>query len=394
MRIAFVSIPHFACAVEVARNPRLIGRPLIVGDAEQPKLVLDCSLEARLLGVRHGMPIRRALGLCPEAAVLPPDAVLYRNVWDTALDAFDRVTPEVEDDDVGRAFLNVAGLQGIYRDDAELAGRVIDVTYGASGLLPSVGIATGKLPALAAATTVPPGELRVVPAGQERDFLAPLSIALLPFDDDVIERLHMLGLEQMEDIARLTLPELQSQFGFQGRRLWELANGIDTERLVPRPHTEALCSTFTFEAPVAGIDVMLAVARQLFGRLRPSLAGRAARRLVLQGDLESGTGWEHQLVMRAAISEERRLISILRYTLENYPPPRALLSLSLKLDGLTGEKGQQLSLDQTTRLRNQLEEATQQLKQRYGHSPVYRCVEIEPWSAIPEDRWILVESDA
>ena len=89
----------------------------------------------------------------------------------------------------------------------------------------------------------------------------------------------------------------------------------------------------------------------------------------------------------------RRLLSILRYTLENFPPPRALRSLSLKLDGLTGEKGQQLSLDQTSRMRKQVEEALAQLKERYGHSPVYRCVEIEPWSAVPEDRWILVESD-
>lgn len=394
MRIAFVSIPHFACAVEVSRNPRITGRPVIVGDAEQPKLVLDCSREAVTQGVRQGMQIRRALGLCPEAVVLPPDPVLYRNIWDTVLDAFDRVTPEVEDDDVGRAYLNVAGLQGIYRDDAQLASRIIDVTYGASGLMPSVGIAGGKLPALAAASTVPAGELCAVPPGKEPAFLAPMPVELMPFPDEVIERLHMLGLEQLRDVARLSVPELQSQFGFPGERLWQLANGIDTERLVPRPHTEALTSSFTFEAPVAGIDVMVAVARQLFGRLRPSLAGRAARRLVLQGDLESGTGWEQQLVMRSAISEERRLTSILRYTLENYPPPRPLRSLSLKLDGLTGEKGQQLSLDQTSRMRKQLEESLAQLKERYGHSPVYRCLEIEPWSAIPEERWILVESDA
>ena len=99
-------------------------------------------------------------------------------------------------------------------------------------------------------------------------------------------------------------------------------------------------------------------------------------------------------MMRGPISEEQRLASILRYTLENSPPPEALSSLSLRLEDLTGETGQQLSLDERSRLRHQLGEAITQLKVRYGYSPVYRCLEVEPWSAIPEDQWILVESDA
>lgn len=393
MRIAFVSIPRFACAVEASRNPRLAGLPLIVGDAEQPKLVLDCSLEAGMRGVRSGMTIRKAIGLCPEAAVLPPDPVLYRNVWETVLDAFDRVAPEVEDDDVGRAYLNVAGLQGIYRDDAELAGRIIDVTYGASGLMPSVGIAGGKLPALAAATTVSPGELHVVPVGAERDFLAPLSVALLPCGGDVIERLHMLGLDLLGEVSQLTVPELQSQFGFQGERLWQLANGIDTERLIPRPHTEALASSFTFEAPVAGIDVMLAVAKQLLSRLQPSLGSKATRKVILQAELSSGRGWEQEMVMREAVSEQARLLFILRSMVNNSPPPQAIRSLTLRLDDLTGETGKQLLLGERRHLQLQLEEAICQLKARYGYSPVYRCVDVEPWSVIPEERQILVESD-
>ena len=393
MRIAFVSIPRFPCAVEISRRPQFAGEPLIVGDANQPKRVLDVSLEAARRGVYAQMPMRKALGLCPEAIVLPPDPVLYRNIWETVLDAFARITPELEDGEPGCAYLNVGGLQSMFRDESELAGCIVDVVYGASGLQPSVGIADGKLPALAAATTVPAGEAHIVSSGTERDFLAPMPVGLLPFDPEVIDRLQKLGLEELRDVARLTLPELQSQFGFKGERMWQLANGIDTDRLVPRPYTESLASTFTFEAPVAGIDIMLAVAKQLLSRLRPSLAGRAVRRINLQGELVSGRGWEHRMVMRGPVSEEQRLVSILRYVLENSPPPEALKSLSLRLEDLAGETGQQLSLDERSRLRRQLEEAITQLKVRYGYSPVYRCLEVEPWSAIPEDRWLLVESD-
>jgi DNA polymerase-4/protein ImuB len=88
------------------------------------------------------------------------------------------------------------------------------------------------------------------------------------------------------------------------------------------------------------------------------------------------------------------LAFLLRTALTNSPPPQAIRSLSLRLSNLAGESGKQLSLGQKQRQQRQLEEAIRQLKTRYGYSPVYRCVEVEAWSAVPEDRRILVESDA
>jgi len=99
VRIAFVSIPRFPCAVEGLRQPELARRPLLIGDAEQPKRVLDCSLSAHAEGVRYGMTIRQALGNCPDAVIVPPDPVLYRNAWESVLDALGDISPEVEDED-------------------------------------------------------------------------------------------------------------------------------------------------------------------------------------------------------------------------------------------------------------------------------------------------------
>jgi DNA polymerase-4/protein ImuB len=125
-----------------------------------------------------------------------------------------------------------------------------------------------------------------------------------------------------------------------------------------------------------------------------SLAGRAARELTLQAELESGRTWQHRLVFREPVSEDERLTFLLRTALINFPPPQAIRSLSLRLSSLTAESGKQLSLGQKQRQQRQIEEAIRQLKTRYGYSPVYRCVDVEPWSVIPEDRQILVESDA
>ena len=206
MRIAFVSILRFPCAVEVRRQPSLAGQPLIIGDADQPKRVLDCSEEASSRGVRCDMTIRQALSHCPEATVLPPDPVLYRATWESVLDALGEVSPEIEDEDLGRAYANVEGLEGHYRDEKALASHLIATVLDASSLEAAAGIGEGKFPALAASTTCGPRESCIMPAGSERIFLAPLSIRLLPIEARTLSRLDLLGLEYIGDIATLTAP--------------------------------------------------------------------------------------------------------------------------------------------------------------------------------------------
>jgi len=340
------------------------------------------------------MTVRQALSHCPEAEIVPPDPVLYRNTWETVLTALGEVGPEVEDEEMGRAYVNVEGLGSHYRNDEALASHIIETVLSASSLDARVGIGNGKFAAFAAATTCELRESRTVSAGSEREFLAPLSIQMLPVESEVISRLKLLGLERIGEVAGLTVPELMGQFGFAGKRLWQLANGTDDEPLRPRKQPEVIQATAPLESSVAGIDVMIAITGQLLSRMRPSLAGRAARELTLQAELESGRGWEHRLVFREAVSEREHLSFLLRSALTNNPPPQAIRSLSLRLSSLTGETGKQLTLGQKQRQQRQLEEAIRQLRTRYGYSPVYRCVDVEPWSVIPEERQILVESDA
>ncbi len=394
MRVAFVSIPRFPCAVEVQRDSALARRPLIVGDAEQPKRVLDCDALTAAQGVSPGAPIRKALALCPDAVVIAPDPVLYRARWESVLDALYGISPEVEDEDLGRAYVNVRGLLPHYRDEDALAAHLVDVVRGAISLEARAGIAEGKFPAVVAATFLDAGEARAIPAGAEAALLRNFGVSLLPVDDEIVLRLQMFGLESIGDVAALSLPELQSQFGFAGERLWQLANGIDEERLRPRPQMERIEASLSFEAPVAGIDVIVAAAKQLLSRLLLPLRGRAAREVALQAELATGRGWERRIVMREAVSDRERLAFVLRASLQNAPPPNAIRSLSLRLGGLTGETGKQLSLGERGRLQQQLEESIRQLKVLYGYSPVFSCVDVEPWSVIPEERQILVESDA
>ena len=111
MRIACVYISHFSVAVERQRDPSLRARPVVIGETpDQRKAVFDCSPEAAAQGVRIAMPIKQALALCLEAVFLPPHPTLYREAFESILTTLETFSPEVEEGDLGRAYLNAEGL--------------------------------------------------------------------------------------------------------------------------------------------------------------------------------------------------------------------------------------------------------------------------------------------
>jgi len=239
MRIACILIPHFPTSVERQRDPSLCGRPVVIGETpDQRKAVLDCSPEAEAQGVRIGMPLRQALVLCREAVFLPPHPSRYRDVLKAVLEVLEGFSPEVEEDALGRAYLNIDGLALHYEGELDMGERTIRSVCDATGLVASAGMAEGKFVAWTAAVSSEPGQVCTVPATKEAEFLHPLDVSLLPCSPDTLRRLELYGLHTMGDLAALPLGPLQAQFATEGKRLWGLAQGIDKEPLRPRHREE------------------------------------------------------------------------------------------------------------------------------------------------------------
>jgi DNA polymerase-4/protein ImuB len=250
--------------------------------------------------------------------------------------------------------------------------------------------------AWAAAVTSAPGEACVVPAGRETAFLSPLDISLLPCSPDTLRRLELLGLRTIGDLAALPLGAVQAQFGPEGRRLWELAHGLDREPLRPRRHEESASERLTFSEPTVSTGALLTAGRQLLSRLfrQPALHGRAVRQMRLRAALSDGRSWERTVTFREATADRDQMLYVLRCTLEAALLSRPVEEVELTLSGLTGETGKQEGLfAEKGRRLAQLEEALRQLKARFGQSPVYHVVEVEPWSRIPERRLALIDYD-
>src|SRR3990170_4156244 len=265
------------------------------------------------------MPLRQALALCPRAAFLEPNPARYQDAFEAVLRALESISPLAEAADLGRAYLGVEGLQGLYRDEMALGEALVQavrLAHGRDGsagsLAPSVGLGEGKFVAWAAAVTSAPGEVCLVPAGQEAAFLAPLDVSLLPCSPDVLRRLELFGLHTIGELAALPLGAVQAQFGPQGFRLWELAQGLDREPLRPRRREESVSERLTFSEPAVSTEALLVAGRQLLSRLfrRPALHRRAVRQMRLRAVLSYGPAcpagrrsWERTVTFREATTD-------------------------------------------------------------------------------------------
>jgi len=397
VRVACVWLPHFPIAIERRNSPALNRRAVVIGETtEQRGAVLDCSAEAEGQGVRVGMPLRQALALCPSASFVPPDLPRYGDAFDQILRALETMSPLVDPAALGCAFIGLDGLNGHYRDEMALGDALAQAVRRASGLMPSVGLAEGKFTARVAATVSAPGEVCLVPKGQERKFLAPIDVSLLPCSRDTLRHLELFGLRTMGDLASLPMGAVQAQFGREGKRIWELAQGIDREPLRPLRREESIREHLAFYAPLISRQALVTAGRELLTRLlgQPAMRGRAARRMTLRALLSDGRSWERAIIFREATADQEQMLCVLRTAIEAAPLMAPIEELSIELSGLTARTGKQEGFFSGDRRRQpQVAEAVHQLKARYGRSPVLQIVEVEPWSRIPERRHAVIDYD-
>lgn len=387
MRLACVLIPDIAVAVERQRHPGL--EHIVVCDGPR---VLAASPALDLL---PGQPLRRARAMYPRAAFLPADHALYRAADRAMLGALQRVGPHAEGAAPGCAYLDISGLDRHYADPFLLASRITADVQAAITLTPRVGIAEGKFVATVAASLCADGEAGVVPPGRERTFLADKSIILLPFPPEIIERLHTLSLTTLGDIAALPSSAVEAQFRRIGRRLWELANGIDREPLRAQAPREMIVQRLEFESPVTANEALVLAGRQLLRRALVVLDRRSARRMHLQVFARGRLLWERRETFREALSDETRLTLIVKTRLSSLTLGEAADTLVLMLDEIGRESGQQRRLiTDATPQRDAVADAIRQIRVRYGRPMVLRAVEVDPCSRHPEERAALIPYDA
>ncbi|WP_133479118.1 DNA polymerase IV [Cognatilysobacter segetis] len=250
-KVIHVDMDAFYASVEQRDDPSLRGRPGVVAWKGARSVVCAASYEARVFGIRSAMPAIRAERLCPDAVFVPPDFVRYKQVSRQIRAIFERHTPLVEPLSLDEAYLDVTAPLSDLPTATDIARSIRAEIRETTQLTASAGVAPNKFVAKIASDFRKPDGLFVVPPSKVEAFLAPLPVGRLPGVGRVTEReLDALGLRSVTDLREAGRDALVERFGRWGRRLHELAWGIDEHPVEPeRPHTQ-ISSEDTLESDV------------------------------------------------------------------------------------------------------------------------------------------------
>jgi DNA polymerase IV len=265
--ILHVDMDAFYASVEQRDDPKLLGKPVIVGGHPKRGVVLAASYEVRPFGVRSATPMARALKLAPKAIVVPPRFTAYAEASARVFEIFESVTPLVEGLSLDEAFLDVSASTTLFGQPAAIAASLRRRIRDELSLPASAGIAPVKFVAKIASDLAKPDGQREVREGDVRAFLAQLPVARLwGVGPRTEELLHAKGLRTLGDVAACEPAWLEAQLGSGGSRLRELALGIDDRPVVPDRQQKSLGAEDTFEEDLEGEEA-----------LRPHLHAQALR---------------------------------------------------------------------------------------------------------------------
>lgn len=224
----------FFASIEQASDRRLRGRPVAVGGARRG-VVISASREARRLGIRPGMAMRRARRLCPQLICLPGNFELYERFSFQILGLCEEKTPLVEPVAVGAAYLDLSGTRRLLSSDPETTVAELRRTVREwLRVSLSAGIAANKTVARIAARLRKPDAQLVVPPGGEAKFLAPLPVNWLPgVGPETRSMLEVAGLRTVGELARAPLDALELVVAKDALRLQRRAQGVDEEPVQP-----------------------------------------------------------------------------------------------------------------------------------------------------------------
>jgi DNA polymerase IV len=241
-RLCCLDLDTFFVSVERLLDPRLLGRPVVVGGRPgQRGVVTSASYEVRALGVRSGMSLKRAFELAPKAVYLPTRHGLYGEYAGRVRRIAEGYTPVSQVASIDEMFLDFSGCESLYFAPGDtgpdftierIVRKLTDEIEERVGLPSSAGIATSRSVAKVASGLAKPRGVLLVPAGTEPAFLGPLPVRKLPGIGPVAEqKLHAIGMMTLADVATAPLPTLRSIFGAWAKSIQQRCRGEGAHEL-------------------------------------------------------------------------------------------------------------------------------------------------------------------
>ncbi|SDJ11496.1 DNA polymerase-4 [Frankineae bacterium MT45] len=375
--ILHADLDAFYASVEQRDDPRLRGRPVIVGGG----VVLAASYEAKARGVRTAMGGRQALRLCPDAIVVPPRMKEYSAASKAVFAVFDDTSPIVEPISIDEAFIDVRGLRQIAGAPSAIATRLRAAVLERVGLRITVGVARTKFLAKVASGVAKPDGLLVVPVDGELEFLHPLPVQRLwGVGRITAEKLLTRGIVTVADVAQLDERSLVSMLGSgSGRHLHALANNYDPRPVTVGRRRRSVGSQSALgrrRLSPADLDArLISLVDRVCRRLR---AGhRVGRTVVLRLRFDDFTRATRSHTLPAPTDDTAVVLAALRQLLRacaGLIAEQGITLIGIAVANLDDADAIQLELPFDAHDRRSLDAVLDQVRDRYGSSAITRGV--------------------
>jgi DNA polymerase IV len=375
--ILHADLDAFYASVEQRDDPRLRGRPVIVGAG----VVLAASYEAKAYGVRTAMGGAQARRLCPEAVVVEPRMSAYAEASKAAYRVFEDTTPLVEGLSIDEAFLDVRGLRRLSGTPTEIAVRLRRDVLERVGLPITVGVATTKFLAKVASGVAKPDGLLVVQPGRELAFLHPLPVERLWGVGPVTAgKLHERGIRTVGEVARLPEAALVSMLGrASGRHLHALANHHDPRPVQVRRRRRSIGSQRALgrspTSPDAVDAALVALVDRVTSRMRG--AGRIGRTVVLRLRFDDYSRATRSHTIPHATAQTQTILATARGLLTAALPMierQGITLVGVAVANLDDDSAVQLPLPFGRHRGGALDAAVDEVRHRFGSTAITRAV--------------------
>ncbi|MDA7567679.1 DNA polymerase IV [Flavobacteriaceae bacterium] len=270
--IVHMDLDTFFVSCERLLDSKLIGKPVLIGGTSDRGVVASCSYEARKFGIHSAMPMRMAKQLCPEAIVLRGNSGIYTNFSKNVTDVIKESVPLYEKTSIDEFYIDLTGMDkffGCHKLASELRQRITKET----GLPISFGLSINKtVSKIATGEAKPDNEIRVI-SGNEKPFLAPLSVKKIPMVGNVTYKsLCDLGVKRIKTLQEMPMELMYKVLGKNGLSIWKKANGIDNSPVVQYHERKSISTERTFNKDTTDINklksIVIAMSENLAYQLR------------------------------------------------------------------------------------------------------------------------------
>lgn len=243
----------FFVAVEVRKNPKLIGQPVIIGGTSDRGVVASCSYEARKFGIHSAMSSRMARMLCPHAIFVRGNMDEYSKASHEVTAILKERVPLLEKASIDEHYIDMTGMERFY-GCMKYAHELRDVIIRETHLPISFGLSVNKtVSKMATNECKPNGTLNVAPYNVQT-FLNPLSIRKIPgLGEQTFIKLSDMGIKKICTLAQIHPEHITALLGKNGLSLLQKAKGIDNSPVIPYQEQKSISTQCTFKADT--IDV-------------------------------------------------------------------------------------------------------------------------------------------